>query len=78
MGPIERYALDAVVEDMESLPPELIIVDRSAIKQGFGISSFDFLSYFLQDPRFSALFEDYWKLFDIGDFRVYKREFGLE
>jgi hypothetical protein len=78
MGPIERYALDAVVEDMESLPPELIIVDRSPIKQGFGTGSFDFLSYFLRDPRFAALFEHYWKLFDVGDYRVYKREFSAE
>jgi hypothetical protein len=75
MGPIERYALDAVVEDMESLPPELIIVDRSRDKQGFGTGSFDFLRYFLRDPRFAALFEHYSKLKDIGGFRVYKRDF---
>jgi hypothetical protein len=76
MGPIERYAFDAVVEDMESLPPELIIVDRSRNKQGFGTGSFDFLSYFLRHPRFAALFEHYSKLRDIGSFRVYKRDFG--
>jgi hypothetical protein len=76
MGAIERYALDAVVEDMESLPPELIIVDRSRDKQGFGTASFDFLTYFLRDARFATLFARYSKLRDIGSFRVYKRDFS--
>ena len=74
MTPTERYLGDAVVEDLEKNPPTLLIVDRSPEKQAFRRTDFDFLRYFLRDPRFAVFFAEYDEMVDVGPFRVYRRK----
>ena len=74
MGELERYLVDAVVEDLKSQPPTLLFVDQSPNRQGFGRSQIDYLEYFLRDPRFASLFENYRNLGEVGPYRVYKRK----
>ncbi|MFP8873070.1 MAG: hypothetical protein VCB42_00750, partial [Myxococcota bacterium] len=74
MTPTELYLGDAVVEDLAKNPPTLLIVDRSPEKQAFRRTDFDYLRYFLRDPRFAAFFADYDEMVDIGPFRVYRRK----
>jgi hypothetical protein len=74
MGELERYLVDAVVEDLKSKPPTLLFVDQSPDRQGFGRSQIDYLEYFLRDPRFASLFENYRNLGEVGPYRVYKRK----
>ncbi|MED5262339.1 MAG: hypothetical protein VX574_08090 [Myxococcota bacterium] len=76
MGELEKSLLDAVVEDLENDPPALLFVDRSPDKQAFRHSDFDFLSYFLRDPRFARIFKAYEDLGSVGPYRVYKRGFS--
>lgn len=59
MGPLERWHLDAVVEDFARQPPQLVMVDRVPVQPGFGIKPFDLLAYLDQDPRFHALWCGY-------------------
>ena len=72
MTPTERFLGDAVIEDLEKRPPQLLIVDRSPEKQAFRRSDFDYLRYFLRDPRFATFFQGYEELVDVGPFRVYR------
>ena len=74
MTPTERFLGDAVIEDVEKRPPQLLIVDRSPDKQAFRRSDFDYLRYFLRDPRFAKFFQGYEELVDVGPFRVYRRK----
>jgi hypothetical protein len=49
---IERYVVDAVIEDLERTPPDLVIVEKS--DPYFANLDFDFLEYFARDRRFAA------------------------
>jgi hypothetical protein len=76
MGELERFALDAVVEDLESNRPQLLIIDANSYKQAFGQTEFRFLDYFLRDPRFEAIFRNYHHVADVGAYRVFERVFA--
>lgn len=70
---IERYTRDAVVEDFTRRPPALVIVDNREQKSYFGGLEFDYVEYFLQDPRFASLWAEYEWIGDEGDYRLYRR-----
>jgi hypothetical protein len=76
LGDLERMHYDAVVEDLQRTPPELLIVDSGRWKQTFGETDFDFLTYFRRDPRFEQIFREYRPFAQIGKFQVYRRRFG--
>ena len=78
MGELERIGLDAVIEDLDTYRPELLIVDVGPNKQAFGKSEFQFLQYFRRDPRFEAIFRSYRHLADVGRYRVFERAFGRQ
>jgi hypothetical protein len=73
LSEMEQWQFDSVIEDLEARPPELIIVDAGAYKQTFGVTDFRFLRYFIRDPRFARIFENYRMLTRSGVFRVYER-----
>lgn len=79
MSEFETFTIDSVVEDIRKHRPVLIIDDRRPNKQGFGPSGFDettfeFLAFFLRDPRFATEFANYQFLVDVGPLRFYKRK----
>jgi hypothetical protein len=55
----ERAFFDDVVGDLTRRPPALLIVDVTRLKQGFGLTYFDFLTYYRQSPAFGALLRHY-------------------
>ena len=55
----ERAFFDDVVNELTSRPPTLLIVDVTRLKQGFGLTYFDFLAYYRQSPQFGALWRHY-------------------
>jgi hypothetical protein len=55
----ERALFDDVVEELIRTPPALLIVDRGRLKQGFGLTHFDFLEYYGQSPAFAGLMRHY-------------------
>lgn len=70
---IEQYAIDAVIQDLEAHPPELVLVDTRAEKSYFGDVDFDYIAYFSRDPRFAAIWQDYRQIDTIGAFQLYRR-----
>lgn len=72
-GGVERYVAEAVLADLQSSAPDVLIVDRSPRQGGFGWSSFDYIEYFSQDPRFAAVFAEYQPGGRIGHFSVFYR-----
>ena len=67
---IERFIRDAVIEDLERRPPELIMIDRVKRRKVFAGIPFDFLEYFLQDPRFAKIWSDYSPIGRVGRFEA--------
>lgn len=64
---LERYAADAVIEDLERAPPDLVIVDRS--NGYYGDLKFDALAYFGRNARFAEFWQPYVKIEDV-DFTI--------
>jgi hypothetical protein len=73
MNENEKMALEWVVEDFEKGKPDIIVVDRHKLKQGFGMTSFDFEEYFIRDSRYAALMRGYELVAD-GPWRFYRRK----
>jgi hypothetical protein len=74
MTELERFQIDAVIEDLEAAPPRLLIVDNHPHKQAWGQSDFQFLAYFRRDPRFARLFLQYRPVGPVGPFQIYERK----
>jgi hypothetical protein len=55
----ERAFFDEVVGELTRRPPALLIVDVTRLKQGFGLTYFDFLTYYRQSPEFGVLLRHY-------------------
>lgn len=73
MSATEQFFFDAVIQDFEKYPPNMVIVHQGIEKQGFGNTKFDFIEYYLQDDRFVILWNNY-LLFDIvGEYAIYNR-----
>ena len=73
MDVLERQFLDQVSADFIANQPGLVIVQVRDWKQGFGLTSFDFIEYYSRDAGFAAQFAKYDRLTKIRYFEVYKR-----
>lgn len=58
MGETERFQHEAILRDVLRLP-DAIVVDESSSKLGFPRMRFDYIRYFMQDPRFREAFAHY-------------------
>jgi arylsulfatase A-like enzyme len=74
MAEIERYMIDSVIEDLERRPPDLIFVDRKEFSSRLTRTPFDYLEYFLRDPRFRKIWSHYRHLNAVGRHQVYLRK----
>jgi hypothetical protein len=54
---IERYNLDAVIDDLRNGRPDIVLVDDDS--PYFGPAGFDYLAYFSRDQRFIELWQSY-------------------
>lgn len=70
---IEALQRESVIEDLTQWRPALVFVDVRSNKQAFRGLPFDYLEYFMSDPRFAALWSDYEELTEMPGIRVYKR-----
>ena len=73
MNVYERYLVDSLNQDMDLHPPQLIIVETGDRKEGFRNGEFDYLDYFLRDPRFAQFFSQYEKFAVITRYTLYRR-----
>ncbi|MDJ0949734.1 MAG: hypothetical protein QNJ94_12520 [Alphaproteobacteria bacterium] len=69
---IERYAVAAVLEDLERGAPELILLDVRPEKTYFD-GPFDYLSYLSREPRFAAFWKRYERVAELPGFDLYRR-----
>jgi hypothetical protein len=54
----ERFFHEKVIKDLQQLP-DAVIVDESPVKFGFPAMKFDYLHYFMLDPRFRDVWSHY-------------------
>jgi hypothetical protein len=73
MDVYERYLIDSLNQDVALHPPQLIVVETGDQKEGFPNGDFDYLDYFLRDPRFAEFFSKYEKLAVITRYTLYRR-----
>ncbi len=73
MDVYERYLVDSLNQDVDLHPPQLIIVETGDSKDAFGEIDYDYLDYFLHDPRFAQFFSKYEKLAVITRYTLYRR-----
>ena len=73
MDVYERYLIDSLIQDVDLHPPQLIILETGNQKEGFRNGDFDYLDYFLRDPRFAQFFSQYEKLAVITRYTLYRR-----
>ncbi len=73
MSDLEKFQMDAIVEDFAANPPEVIIYDRARNKQDMGRTAFDFAEYLGRDPRYAELTRGYHHYADVAQYRVMRR-----
>jgi hypothetical protein len=56
---IERYVTEAVIEDLELRPPDLVFVEHPYRSRHILGRDFDYLAHFLREPRFREIWEHY-------------------
>jgi hypothetical protein len=66
MGEVERFTVDCTIEDLLASRPAVIVVDVRPKKSAMGDLPFDFVEYFLRDPRFAEFIKDYAWVRDAG------------
>ena len=59
MAEIERYVIDAVIEDLEKRPPDVIFMDRPHHARRVMGRPFSYEEYFLRDHRFQSIWAQY-------------------
>lgn len=73
MSAAERYLVDGVVDDFVKNRPALVLVNDGPGRWAMGhIPWFDFLEYFLRDPRFARAFQQYEQVPTPFGFRGYR------
>jgi hypothetical protein len=74
MGPAERFLNRAVLEDMVTRRPKLLVVFRNARDvPANGLRRLDYLAYFGRDPAMAEVLREYQLVSELGDYRVYER-----
>lgn len=73
MSEAERFVFESVSGDFASQQPDLVIVDRVAGVPRCQGRVFDYLEYFLRNPKFAQAFERYTHLMDVERYTIYRR-----
>jgi hypothetical protein len=72
MAPAEQLIFEAVAQDMARYRPRLVVVDRRPGIPWCG-GEFDFLTYFLRDPAFAAMWSEYHEIDSFDRYRIFTR-----
>ncbi len=68
----EGHAWDRLVQDL-AFEPKIILIHTNSRKHGIGDIEFDILSFYLEDERIRALWQDYREVETLTDYRVFLR-----
>jgi hypothetical protein len=73
MAPLERWFVDAVVEDVERTAPTMILALRPGPdRRPYGPRRLDFIEYFLRDRRFAQIFQRYTFEGQVGEYWIFR------
>jgi hypothetical protein len=73
MSDPERFVFDSVSDDFARQQPDLVIVDRVPGMPRCQGRVFDYLEYFMRNPKFAQAFERYTHFMDVDRYTIYKR-----
>lgn len=68
----EQHARAFILHDL-SQDPRLVIIDTNARRHTRGPGDFDILAFYLEDPRFAAIWSSYREVGSIGTYRLFAR-----
>jgi hypothetical protein len=66
-----EYQRRMVVEDFERRPPSIVFAERHRARLGMNGREFDDIAFYLKDPRFQRIWENYEEYSPIGFLRVF-------
>lgn len=67
------YQRRMVVEDFERRPPSIVFAERGPARLGMNGRQFDDIAFYLTDPRFQRIWENYEEYPPMGPLRVFVR-----
>jgi hypothetical protein len=74
MSSLERFLIDALVEDMaRNRPPLALVLRPGPDRPEWGLRRLDFLGYFNRDPRFARLWAGYTYDRQVGEYWIFRR-----
>ncbi len=68
-----EYQRRMVVEDFERRPPSIVFAERNRARLGMNGRQFDDIAFYLTDPRFQRIWENYNEYPPMGPLRVFVR-----
>lgn len=75
--PIGQQTLQWTMDDLETLKPDLVLVETDKDAPYLPPGGFDYLAFWEQSPRFAGIWKDYASRGMVGSFAVYSRA-GME
>ena len=66
----DREARDFILHDL-ARRPGLVMIDTDSRRHTTGPSDFDFLAFYLEDPRFRRLWAGYREVKSLGQYRLF-------
>ena len=66
-----EYQRRMVVEDLERRPPSIVFAERNRARLGMNGRQFDDIAFYLTDPRFQRIWENYEEYPPLGPLRVF-------
>lgn len=70
------YQRRIVIEDFERRPPSIVFAERSVARLGMNGVQFDDIAFYLRDPRFRQIWQNYEEHPPMGPLRVFVRKGG--
>jgi len=68
-----KYQKRMVIEDFERRPPSIVFAERSQYRLGMNGVQFDDIAFYLEDPRFEQIWNNYEEHPPMGPLRVFVR-----
>jgi len=66
-----EYQRQMVIEDFERRPPSIVFAERNSARLGMNGRQFDDIAFYLADPRFQRIWENYEEYPPMGPLRVF-------
>jgi hypothetical protein len=69
---VGRRQMQIEISRLSEVAPDIVAIDDSPYKLGFGCRRFDYIAYFKTDPRFARFWRRYREVSRIANFRIFR------